>query len=328
MTPWRYVAALVAVVVSTCAAAQEYPSRTIQVIVPNAAGSWDDSVSRIVFQKLEQVLGQSLIIINRPNALGMLALDECMRSDGDGYTLCQGNFGHMVVLVAASMAAGENPPYDPGKRLAPIGQIAETQYAFVSGPSFPGATFDTIAANVRRGKKAPLFATQGPFAVLAAEILKSVLGIDIVKVAYGNGGDAQAMNDLVAGNVDLKVGAVLTIKPFLESGKCTVLGVFAGRGRSEQLAYVPTMHELGYSEFDLLSSWSALWTPKTTPDAIIRKLNTALNVALRDPSVQASLENLGVTTRPGPPGQPTELRKVIPPLAEFIREHNIKLFGK
>ena len=269
-----------------------------------------------------------MVVINQPRALGKMAIDECMRADPNGYTLCQANWGHVVALAADSAATGESPPYDPGRRLVPIGLMAEAQYVLITNEA-TAKTFPEFVAYARANPGKLTFAVQGPFPILVAGILRSVLGIDMVEIPYiGPSGDARAMADLVAGHIQAKVSEVASMRSFLGKGRVSLLGVFAGKGRSPFFPELPTLTELGAPQFELLQAWTALWAPPGTPPEIVGKLNAALVKALNDPEVEAAFQNLGIVPRSGTPEDLAELRKSIPALAELIKKHNIRIFGK
>ncbi|MDP3645489.1 MAG: tripartite tricarboxylate transporter substrate binding protein [bacterium] len=321
---------LVAVFASaTWALAQTYPTKEIRLIVPSSVGAWNDVSTRSVVQKMGVILGQSIVVVNRPGALGKIALDECMRARSDGYTICQANWGHMGALVADSIASGDSPTYDPGRYLIPIGQMAEAQYVLVANKEIPATTFAEFVAYARARPRELLFATPSPFSVLVAGILRSVLRVDMIEVPYtGANSDARSTADLVGNHIHIKVGEVHSMKSFSNERKVNLLGVFAGRGRSPSFSNVPSLVELGISEFGLLEAWTALWAPPGTPPEIARKLNSALVEALNDRDVQEAFNNLGVIPRPGTPEELTALRANVPTLADLIRRNNIRIFGR
>lgn len=310
---------------SSLASAQTLPS-TIRVIVPNAAGSWADAAGRVVLKKMGDILGDSFVTVNSSVALGTVGLNECAGAKPDGQILCQANYGHMVALTASSMAEGDRRPYDLWQRLMPVGEIAETQYVLMTDENVPAGNLDEFIAYARKVPDKLNFATHGPSSVLIARILESVLGVQFQEVPYGEGGEPQAMNDLLAGRVQVKVGAISTVLPYRD--KLHVLGTFGGVGRSSFFPEVPSMLELGYSGFSIIASWTGLWAPLGTPKGTVDALNAALVEALRDPDVSKRLQYLGMEPRPGAPAQLEELRKPVLPLAEFMREHGLSLLPK
>jgi tripartite-type tricarboxylate transporter receptor subunit TctC len=306
--------------------ADPYPLAQIHVIVPNATASWADVAGRIVLDRMGKLLGTTFLTVNRPKALGTIGLDECAQAEPNGYTICQANYGHIVALAATGPAAGAARPYDVAQRLVPIGEIADTQYVLMTSADVPARTLSEFIAYARSVPGKLSFATHGPSSVLIEKILESALSVEFVEVPYIESNEPQAMNDLLAGRVQVKVGAISTVQSHRDG--VHVLGVFGGEGRSKFFPEVPSMLELGYTGFGVIASWTGLWAPLKTPPEVVQKLNAALVEALKDPEVSKLLNGLGMEPRPGTPEMLQKLHDPVEPLAAFMKQHNIVIFGK
>ena len=266
------------------AAAQDYPNRPIDVIVPLPAGSAADGVARIVLPKLEEILGQPLIIENIGGAAHLPGMARASEQEPDGY--------HLLWATIADFSSNPNLyaelPYSPAD-FDPIGR-ASAQTLIMAVPTSSGIT--SPAQFVEKAKSESLsYASTGigNSNHLLGEMLMRDAGVSLRHIPY-QGGSA-AVLDLMRGETDMMFYSLSQFQPGLQSGELTLLAITADQ-RSSFTPDLPTMKELGYDDV-LVSSWYALFAPAGTPPEYIDKIFTALNQALADPEIIAALEQTG-----------------------------------
>jgi tripartite-type tricarboxylate transporter receptor subunit TctC len=272
--------------------AQSYPSRVIKLIVPFSPGGQPDTIARIITQHLSASVGTT-IIDNRPGANTTIGTRAAAAAEPDGYTLL---FGSSTSLALAPALKGGD--YDPVKSFAPIAMISSAPFILVVGPSVPATTVaEFIAyAKARPGKLNFAAPTGGP-PHLAGEMFKATTGIDIVPVSYR--AMNQAFTDLIAGQMDIIFDAPALLLPFIRDGKARALVVMNAR-RTADLPDVPTMAESGLPDRSL-TVWNGLVAPAGTPEAIVTRLNAAINDGLKSPEIKAALVRLGSEPLVGSP---------------------------
>ncbi|WP_137921032.1 tripartite tricarboxylate transporter substrate binding protein [Hydrogenophaga sp. 2FB] len=274
---------------STSSSAQEYPAKPIKVIVPFSAGGSVDLVARVISHKMSSAMGQQLVIENRPGAAGNIGATLVAKAPADGYT-----------LLVTSNAYAVNPelyekmPFE-AKDLFPVGMMAAAPNILVVRPSFPAKTLPEIIALAKMQPVMYASAGTGTTTHLAAELLASVAGISLTQVNYKGG--SGAINDLLAGQVDLMFSGILTAMPFLKGDQLRPVAV-TSLVRSKAVPDVPTVAELGYPGYETMN-WYVLMAPTGTPVPIIEKLNRQLNLALKDVDVSALLKREGAEPMPG-----------------------------
>jgi tripartite-type tricarboxylate transporter receptor subunit TctC len=269
------------------ASAATYPSRPLRLIVPWPAGGLVDMPARLVAEKLQHSLGQSVIVENKPGAGGIIGTSELAKSPADGYTL-------MLTTSAMNMSAAIHSKlsFDVRKDFAPVAVAAYTSLILVTNPAKgPKSLRDLIAlAKSKPGKLTYASAGVGTPGHFAGEMFKSKEGLDIVHVAYKGG--PPAMVDQIAGLVDFHFANAAVALPQLHAGKIKALAV-ASMHRIPQLPDVPTMAEEGVPGFDM-DQWIGFLAPAGTPAAIVDRLNAAIVQALQDKKLQADLERSGM----------------------------------
>jgi tripartite-type tricarboxylate transporter receptor subunit TctC len=292
-----------AVLLAAPAAAQDYPSRPVKIIVSYAPGGSNDVVARVIAPELQKELGQSFIVENRAGASGTIGADMVAKSPTDGYTLFMGAGAH-----ALAPSLFKKLPYDITKDFAPISLAATSTYVLALNPSVPAATVPELIALLKSkpGQLNYASAGKGTPLHLAAELFKSKTGTDIVHVPYG--GDTPALNDLLAGTVQLAFMSVASTAPQIRAGKLRALAVTSAR-RSDALPDLPTLGELGIAGYDV-GTWWGLLAPAGTPDAVVGKLNAAMRKAVALPQTKERFAPLGLDPRSD---SPTEF-------AAFIKE--------
>ncbi|GMV55267.1 MAG: hypothetical protein AMXMBFR6_10720 [Betaproteobacteria bacterium] len=285
----RYMAALVAagfLLVSTVGHAQDYPARTISVIVPFAAGGPTDTVTRLVAQSMARSLKQTVIVENVGGAGGTLGAARVAKAAADGYTLLLHHIGQ-----ATAPALYRKLPYDVLTDFEPIGLVTEVPMTLVTRKDFPARDFQELLSHVRRNAQKVSYgnAGLGSASHLCGMLFMSAIQTDLVTVPYK--GTGPAMNDLLGGQIDLMCDQTTNTTGPIRSGKIKVYGVTT-HSRVPSLPEVRTLSESGLPGFEV-SVWHALYAPKVTPRPVIDRLVTALREALRDPVVKSRFAELG-----------------------------------
>ena len=263
-----------------------WPDKPIRLVVPYSAGGGADNTARIVAQRLGELLGQAIIIDNKPGAGGVIGADSVAKANPDGYT----------VLYDASAfcvnAALRKLPYDPAKDFIPVSLVATAPQILVVNPRAP---YKTVADLVAAAKKAPgqlsyASAGAGTASHLAAEMLNDQARIDTLHVPYKGG--APALTDVMAGQVDLYFGNAASTLQYLSSGKLRALAV-SSRTRVPGLDKVPTLSESGLPDYAVLE-WNGVFLPKGTPKDIVDRLAKATREAIADPGIRERLKQAGL----------------------------------
>jgi tripartite-type tricarboxylate transporter receptor subunit TctC len=269
------------------AQAQEYPTRTITVIVPFAAGGPTDVVARIVTGHMAQTLGQSIIIENVVGAGGTTATTRAARAANDGYTLIIGHMG----THAAAVPLYPKLAYHPEKDFEPVAMLAGTPILILAKKDFPAKDLKEFIAYLKKNtdKMNMAHAGVGSVSYSACELLSSVLDIKPVGVPFN--GTGPAMNALVGGQVDYMCDQIVNAVPQINGGTIKAYAV-ATPERNPSLPDLPTTAEAGLPQYQA-SAWNAIFAPKGTPAPILAKLNAAVVKALDDENVRKRLLDLG-----------------------------------
>jgi tripartite-type tricarboxylate transporter receptor subunit TctC len=266
--------------------AESYPERPIKLVVPFPAGGATDTTARLVAQRLQAGLGQSVIVENQGGAGGTIGSRQVARAAPDGYTLLMGSigtFGSQPLLYRLD--------YDPHKAFVPVATLVIDKIVLVAGPSLRIKTLDELVQYARANPGKLNYGNAigiGP--QLVAELFKIKSGTNIVHIPYRGG--APMIADLVAGQIDLTINGKSVLLPHIQAGKLRALAVI-GAERWPELPAVPTLVEAGYLDvpYDTLFGVVA---PAGTPAAVIDKLNGAINDGLKSAEMRASLAQLGI----------------------------------
>ena len=293
----RISALLFSIAFSLCAStahAETYPSRPITLLVPAAAGGGNDTVSRVVAEKMGKLLGQQIVIENRPGAGGSLAARQVARSEPDGYTICIGN--PAVLAIAPAMLP--NVGYDPVKDFEPVGMIAASPHIILINNFIPAKTLAEFIALAKAEPGKYTFASGGAGspAHLGPELMASIAGIKLTHVPYKGTGPAIA--DLLGGHVSMTYSSLPPTLGLIREGKVRPIAI-ASPKRSALLPDVPTASETlpGYES----TQRYGIIAPAHTPPAIVAKLNAALREALGTDDVKSRVEAEGAETTPSSP---------------------------
>jgi tripartite-type tricarboxylate transporter receptor subunit TctC len=286
-------AALAALALAAPAAAQDaaaYPSRTIRIVVPFPPGGVTDRLARVVAQKMQEQWGQPAVVDNRPGASGMIAAEQVAKSPPDGYTLMMGHIG--THAINPSLFA--KLPYDPVKDFAPVSLLVTVPNILLVHPSVAASSVTELVALARAKPGTLNFASpgSGTSGHMSAELFKSLAGIDIVHVPYK--GPGPALQDLLAGQVNMLFDTVASSMPQVRAGKLKGLAVTTAT-RSAIAPEVPTMAEAGVPGYEI-APWFALYAPAGTPSPVIDKLNAEVRRILALPDVRAAfVDQQGMT---------------------------------
>jgi tripartite-type tricarboxylate transporter receptor subunit TctC len=281
--------ALIAGVVALTASvqAQDYPKRTITMIVPFAAGGPTDVISRIVTGHMAQTLGQSIVIENVVGAGGTTATARAARAANDGYTLITGHMG----THAAAVPLYPNLAYHPEKDFEPVSLLAGTPILILARKDFPAKDLREFVTYLKANAEKLNMAHAGVGSVshVSCQLLNSVLDIKPTGVPYN--GTGPAMNALVGGQVDYMCDQIVNAVPQINGGTIKAYGI-ATPERNPSLPNVPTTIEGGLPKFQA-QAWNAIFAPKGTPAPIVAALNAAVSKALDDENVRKRLLDLG-----------------------------------
>jgi tripartite-type tricarboxylate transporter receptor subunit TctC len=289
---------------SAPAPAQQYPQRPITMIVPFAAGGPTDVLARVLGQHMSQTLGQSVIVEDVTGAGGTLGSAKAAKAAPDGYTLVMGNIG----THAASMGLYKHLPYDPRTDFEPIMLIATTPMVLVVRKDLAVKTLNDVIALSRQRKITQGNAGTGSASHLTTLLYMSLTHADLQLVPYR--GLSQAMNDLLAGQIDTMFDQVISSTPHILNGGVKPIAVTSPT-RAKAIPNVPTTIEAGLPELQTLT-WTALFAPKGTPKPIIDKLNAAVDHAMKDPAVAKRLDELGADLpAPGDERSPQALARLV-----------------
>jgi tripartite-type tricarboxylate transporter receptor subunit TctC len=264
---------------STAASAADYPTRTVKIIVPFAAGGPADIYARFVAQKLTESMGQSFIIDNRPGAGSIIGTDAVAKSPADGYTL---------LLVSNTQTVNESlfdkKPYQLMRDFAPVAPINYSDLVLVVKPSIPANNLSDLIKLAKSKPDAFSYASSGPGTPyhMAGELFKSMAGVSILHVPYK--GSTGARTDLLGGQVDMMFDAVTTMSDFIRTGKVKAIGT-TGKTRSSVLPNVPTIAEAGLPGYEAVI-WLGVLAPKNTPPAIVNQLNAAITQIANEPKMR------------------------------------------
>jgi len=296
--------------------ASNYPTKPIRLILPFPAGGGTDNLARIMAPKLYKLLGQPVIIDNRPGASGNIATEAVAKANPDGYTVLM---GYNTALTFNPLIF-QNLSFDIQKDLKPVTLLATAKYFLVVNNSVPAKSLKELItlAKEKPGQLNYSSGGNGGTLHLAAELFKFRTGTEITHIPYKGG--APATLGVLTGEVQMTVGSVTSLMPHIKTGKIRPLAV-TSLTRSNVMPDVPTMNELGLNGFDV-TSWYGLLVPKNTPDVIVAKLVKAAHEVIESDEVKESMAKQGLDVTIG---SPTEFEEHIKNETAMWRELNKKL---
>jgi tripartite-type tricarboxylate transporter receptor subunit TctC len=286
---------LAALVAGSAKAQTIYPDRVIKMIVPSPAGGQTDVMARLMAQKMQQSLGQTVVIDNRAGAGGALGARAAAAAEPDGYTLFYGNTSTLAVIPAVSKSAG----YDPVKNFAPIAGVSESYMILVVHPSFPAKTIQEFVAYAKAnpGKLNYAHAGAGNVTHLTGEMFRTLAGIDFVNVPHKGGNES--VQGVLGNQVDFALESPVILLPLIRDGKLKALAVTSAK-RQAELPDVPTMVESGIPDF-VATLLTGVVAPAATPAPIVGKLNGVINESLKGPEMKDMAARFGSEPRIGTP---------------------------
>lgn len=289
-----------ALLVTSRALAQEYPSRPVRIILGFAAGGSGDQLARILGNEVGRQLGQPLVVENRPGAATNIASEYVAKSPPDGYTLLLGgNFSHAV----NPHLFGAKLPFDPVRDFAPVARLTVGEGQVIVVPAaLPVNNLQEFIAYARREGAKVSYASSGLSSPghIAGGFFNQQAGLSMTHVPYK--GSAEAVRDLVGGSIQMTITAPTAAMPLVRDGRLKALAVSTAE-RSRFLPDVPSAAEAGLKDFDV-AGWYGVWAPAGTPAPVVARLNAAFQAALADPATRSRLEAASLNGAPaGTPEQ-------------------------
>jgi len=282
---------------SASAASPGFPTKPITIVVPFAPGGGTDALARAVGLKLQQSLGQPVIVDNRPGAGGTIGAAFAAKAPADGHTLLILN----LLPHTASTGLYKNLAFDPVKSFTALGLIGTTPYVVSVNPSVPARDIKELVSLAKTKPGSINYGSSGNGGVshLSTELFKREANVELTHVPYR--GDGPVTTDLIAGQVQMTLGNVMAMLPHVRSGKLRALAV-TGDTRTDVLPDVPTVKESGYPAYSVVGQFG-LAAPAGTPPEVINRLNEALVAAIQSPDLIRTFTSQGVTPQTSTPEQ-------------------------
>jgi len=291
----RYVVATFLLCTVVAAIAQPYPAKPIRLIAPSTPGDAPDVIARLIALRLSPVLGQPIVVENRPGAGGVIGSEVAAKSAPDGYTLIMGNAGSHGINAAVYSKL----PYDIQRDFAPISQVAIAPNIMVINPSIPAKSVAEFIAYAKSqpGKLSYASGGNGSSAHMSMELFKAMSGVDIQHVPYK--GSSPALTDLMGGQVAVFIGNIPPTVPLVRAGKLRALAVTT-KSRSTLMPELPTISEAGLSGYETVA-WFGVLAPAGTPPEIVKTLSTEIGKIARSPEMRDKLLAMGAEPVGGTP---------------------------
>jgi tripartite-type tricarboxylate transporter receptor subunit TctC len=310
---------LIAVAITAPTAAQDYPTRTVKIVVPFGAGGPADVYARFIGQRLADALKQPFVIENRPGAGALIGTDEAAKAAPDGHTLLMMSNTHTTneTLIA-------NKNYRLMRDFAPVAPINSSDLVMVVNPSVPAKDLKEFVALAKSKPGALNYASSGPGTPyhMAGELFKAMSGTNIVHVPHRGSGEARS--NVIGGHVQMMIDAVTTMAPNVQAGQVRALAT-TGQTRSEVLPNVPTVAEAGIPGYDA-TIWLGVMAPTGTPRPIVDKLNAEINKVLARPDVKEAWGKQGAVPMAMAPAEfDAYLRQDIDKWAKVVEQSGAKV---
>jgi len=301
------------------ACAQGYPVRPIRLIVPLAPGGGNDTIARMIGQRISGPLGQQVVVDNRPGAGGMIGADIAAKSTPDGYTLLLGNAANMSIIPNVQ----KNPPYQPLRDFQPVSLIAAAPLLVVVHPSVPVHSIKELVALAKSRPGVLNYASNGVGSTthFATELFKLMTGTNMTHVPYK--GLSLALIDLLSGRVQLMFSSAVAMLPNVKQGKVRAIAM-TGAKRSPAIPDIPTVAESGVPDFEA-GSWYGILAPAGVSRAIIDRLNKEVVAAVKSQEIQQRLVSEAVIPIGSSPKEFSDhIRKELARAAKVIKESGAK----
>ena len=299
---------------------QQYPNKPLKMILPFPAGGPTDIVARAMGQGLSEALGYNVVIDNRPGGGGMIGATMAARSAADGYTLLLGG----ITTFGVAPSIHKNPPYDSVKDFQPVTLATRQPILLMTHPSLPAKSLKEFIALAKARPGEINYASSGPGGSghMAGELFKLTTGVNLVHIPYK--GAPPALNELIAGQVQVLFGTILITAPHVRSGRVRALAI-TGQQRSMDLPEVLTFAEAGLPGYDA-SSWNGILVPAGTPRAIVERLNVELVRILKTPNVRERRAQDGALPAPSTPEEfASFIKSEIAKWAKVVQAANIRI---
>ena len=313
------VQAIAAVAVAGTAAAQQWPSKPIKIIVPYPAGGTSDILARAVGQKLTEQWGQPIVVENKPGATGNIGADFVDKSPPDGYTLMLADIGSLAIAPSVVQSL----PFDPVKDFAPVAMVAYSPHLLVVHPSVPAKDAKELIALAKAKPDSLNFAVSGIGGAnhLAGIEFAQRAGIKWTYIPYKGG--AQALTDMVGGQAQVMFNGMLATYPFVKDGKLKALAISSAQ-RFAAAGDIPTVAESGMPGFET-GSWQGIVLPANTPPDMVRKIHGTVMAILATPEMKERLDKAGAEVRAMTPEQfGTFIRRERDRWAKVVKESGAK----
>jgi tripartite-type tricarboxylate transporter receptor subunit TctC len=304
---------------ATSAHADSYPNRPIRLVVAQAPGGQNDAIARMLTQGLADALKVPVVVENRGGVGGTIGADAVAKASPDGYTLLIGGSNNLAIAVALH----SNLPYDPVRDFAPVRGVAQVPYALAVNAKLPITTVSELIAHARANPGRLTYGSggNGSTSGLAAELFKSMAGIDIMQVPYK--GSAPAVADLVSGHVDIMFADFALVQQHAKAGTLRLLAA-AGETRAPTAPGLATVAEQGYPGF-AVSAWYAVVAPAATPAGVVARLDEALAQTLQREDVRQRMLQQGYEPLDAPASAlGTMIRSDIAKFASLVKSAGIK----
>ena len=283
-----------ALLCSSTALAQAWPDRPIKAVVPFAAGSATDTIGRAFAQKMQEALGQPIVIDNKPGVNGMLGADAVAKAAPDGYTILIGTNSTNAALKSLM----KQLPYDQDKAFAPVAYMGSVPLIMAVNNDVPAKTLRELVDMAKAKPTFVTFASASTSQLVSTEMMAGMTGIQLTNVPYKSG--PAAMTDLIGGQVNMFSADFAVMLPQVKAGKVRGLAVTSAK-RSPAVPDLPTVNEaLGLKDYELIA-YFAVFAPAGTPADIVNKLNQAVNAAANSKEVQERFAGIGFAVDPGTP---------------------------
>ena len=281
---------------ATAAFSQAYPAKPLRMVVGFPPGGGNDIVARIIASRMQEGLGQPVVVENRPGNSGVIGAELVAKAAPDGYTLYLGSTGNSI---APSIQA--RLPYDPVNGLAPVSMVGAAPSVIVVNSEVPARSIAELIAHAksRPGKMTYASSGNGTTLHLGGELLKSMAGIDLVHVPYK--GNAQALADVLGGQVDMIISALPPALPLAKTGKVRIIAATT-RERIRSLPDLATVAEQGIAGYEIFT-WYGVFATGGSPEAAIERLGAEIRSAVADPKVREQLDKQGVDAASSTPAE-------------------------
>jgi tripartite-type tricarboxylate transporter receptor subunit TctC len=316
----RFLSIVFIACINSLALADEYPSKPIQLLVPFAPGGTTDIVARVISEPLSKILGQSVLVVNRPGGGGVVGANEVVKANPDGYILGVAT----VSTTAANPAINPKTPYNPLTDFSPITNIAATPNIIAVHPSFPARDYKGFVAELKKNPTKYSYASSGTGGIghLQMELFKSIAKVSITHIPYKGAGPA--LNDVVAGQVPIIFDNMPSALPFVLDNRLIPI-VVAAPNRITALPNTPTFHDVGADPVNRMAYYGILG-PKGLSKDVINKINAAVKQAVEIPAVKKRIEDTGSIVIANTPEEfAIQMKAELETYQKVVREQKLSL---